>query len=168
MRRGQNGSAGRAGRARRLDRARALRRTWRAALDSQANGTTLAGQNEPRDRCSLGLGRAPAGTGRESEAGRARSAAEIGTMSPESGLRRDCVPRVTTSSKDASEASCTASCRSNSDGHGPRESQIAQNGSRETQAHSWETTRSRRTGDSGTGKPGETQGKGAREGPDRD
>ena len=72
---------------------------------------------EPRGRlwAALGSGERERDRGRRSEAGRARSATEIGAMSPDGVSKRDCRPCVTTSSTDSNEASCTASCRSSSD-----------------------------------------------------
>ena len=129
---------------------RALRRSWRAALDSQARGTKLAEQNEPRGR--LGGRERERDRGRESKAGRVHSGTEIGAMSPEYVCRRDCRPCVTTSSKDARGKLYRQLSKLLRPRRGPRESQIAQNGCRQTQAHRWETNRFRGPGDSGTGE----------------
>ena len=53
-------------------------------------------------------------------------------------------------------------------GHGPRKGQIAQNGCEKTQAHNWGTTRSKRTGDSGTGETRRDPGEGSPGAPGRD
>ena len=89
----------------------ALTRSGEAALDCQAIWSTR--RIEPR-RCGADLGRGERERerGRESDARSARSAAAMGVTSPEGSSRRDWWPHVTTSSREASDASWTASCRS--------------------------------------------------------
>ena len=122
---------------------RAVSRGRGTTLDGQRSGPRWLSRMKPRERlgAAMGKGERERDRGRKSAAGRARSAAEIGAMSREGASKRDRRPFVTTSSRDANEASCTANSRSCSDR--PRTKRDAQNGCKR---HTLKTTRSRRRG----------------------